>query len=182
MYGVFVSDLCMDIAAEFLLVLVLFPCFSLAFLIATFPYLLLIQLGWIVGLLFLKKQSLEVTDDVFANHIYLISVGWLPAAYSSVFILNGFHVDSGEEFFRGLKGSVSLTFNLLLFSIVTVLLFVLYLLFRKFSPRINSSSGLVRLRISFVVGLMPFAFSLFGNLRTISFWLKQPCMAGTVCP
>ena len=178
MSGGCVSDLCVDIVAD----VYLFGIFiGLVSLIGSFPYLLLIQLGWIVWLRSPRNKSLEVTDDVFANHIYLISVGWLPAICSSVFILNGWQVDSGEEFFRGLKGPVSLPFNLLLFSIVTVLLFLLYLLFRKFSSRINSPSGLVRLRISFVVGLMPFAFSLLGNLRTISFWLKQPCMAGTVC-
>jgi uncharacterized membrane protein len=179
MSGVFVSDLCMDIAADFYLFALFF---GLLFSIGRFPYLLLIQLGWIVWLLSLKKKSLEVTDDAIANHIYLISVGWLPAICSSVFVLNGWQVDSGEEFFRLLTKTETLKFNLLLFSIVTVLLFMLYLLFRKFCSRINSPSGLVRLRISFVVGLMPFAFSLFGNLRTISFWLKQPCMAGTVCP
>ena len=169
MSGVFVSDLCMDIAADFYLFALFF---GLLFSIGRFPYLLLIQLGWIVWLRSPRNKSLEVTDDVFANHIYLISVGWLPAICSSVFILNGWQVDSGEEFFRGLKGPVSLPFNLLLFSIVTVLLFLLYLLFRKFSSRIKSASGLVRLRTSLAVGLMPFAFSLYMNLRTISFWLN----------
>ncbi len=149
-----------------------FICLGLVFLIASFPYLLLIQLGWIAWLRWPRNKSLEVTDDVFTNHIYLISVGWLPAICSSVFILNGWQVDSGEEFFRLLTETETLTFNLLLFSIVTVLLFLLYLLFRKFSSRIISASGLARLRITLAVGLMPFAFSLFSNLRTISFWLN----------
>ena len=178
MSGGCVSDLCVDIVAD----VYLFGLFiGLVFLVGSFPYLLLIQLGWIVWLRSFRNKSLEVTDDVFANHIYLISVGWLPVICSSVFILNGWQVDSGEEYFRLLKGSETLEFNRLLFSIVTVLLFLLYLLFRKLSSRIKSASGLVRLRISLAVGLTPFAFSLYMNLRTISSWLKQPCMAGTVC-
>ena len=169
MSGGCVSDLCVDIVAD----VYLFGLFiGLVFLIASFPYLLLIQLGWIAWLCSAKKKSLDVTNDALSNHMYLISVGWLPAICSSVFILNGWQVDSGEEFFRGLKGPVSLPFNLLLFSIVSVLLFLLYLLFRKLSSRIKSASGLVRLRTSLAVGLMPFAFSLYMNLRTILFWLN----------
>ncbi|MBE31311.1 MAG: hypothetical protein CL401_08795 [Acidiferrobacteraceae bacterium] len=168
----------MDIVAD----IYLFGLFiGFVFLIASFPYLLLIQLGWIAWLCSPKKKSLDVTNDALSNHMYLISVGWLPAICSSVFILNGWQVDSGEEYFRLLKGSETLEFNRLLFSIVTVLLFLVYLLFRKLSSRIKSASGRVRLRITLAVGLMPFAFSLFSNLRSISFWLKQPCMIGRVC-
>ena len=178
MSGGCVSDLCVDIVAD----IYLFGLFiGFVFLIASFPYLLLIQLGWIAWLCSPKKKSLDVTNDALSNHIYLISVGWLPAICSSVFILNGWQVDSGEEFFRLLTETENLEFNLLLFSIVTVLLFLVCLLFRKFSSRIKSASGLVRLRITLAVGLMPFAFSLFSNLRSISFWLKQPCMIGRVC-
>ena len=178
MSGGCVSDLCVDIVAD----IYLFGLFiGFVFLIASFPYLLLIQLGWIAWLCSPKKKSLDVTNDALSNHIYLISVGWLPAICSSVFVLNGWQVDSGEEYFRLLKGSETLEFNRLLFSIVTVLLFLLYLLFRKLSSRIKSASGRVRLRITLAVGLMPFAFSLFSNLRSISFWLKQPCMIGRVC-
>ena len=178
MSGGCVSDLCVDIVTD----IYLFGLFiGFVFLIASFPYLLLIQLGWIAWLCSPKKKSLDVTNDALSNHIYLISVGWLPAICSSVFVLNGWQVDSGEEYFRLLNGSETLEFNRLLFSIVTVLLFLLYLLFRKLSSRIKSASGRVRLRITLAVGLMPFAFSLFSNLRSISFWLKQPCMIGRVC-
>ena len=178
MSGGCVSDLCVDIVAD----IYLFGLFiGFVFLIASFPYLLLIQLGWIAWLCSPKKKSLDVTNDALSNHIYLISVGWLPAICCSVFVLNGWQVDSGEEYFKLLKGSETLEFNRLLFSIVTVLLFLVYLLFRKLSSRIKSASGRVRLRITLAVGLMPFAFSLFSNLRSISFWLKQPCMIGRVC-
>ena len=159
----------MDIAAEFFLGVWFLFLFGLVFSIARFPYLLLVQFGWIIWLSLVDQKSLEATNDALSNHIYLISFGWLPAIISSVFIVNGWHVDGSEEYFRGLENGLS--FNFLLFSIVAALLFLLYLLFRKFSSQINQPPGRVRLRISLVVALMPFAFSLFYNLAAISYYL-----------
>ena len=159
----------MDIAAEFFLGVWLLFLFGLVCSIARFPYLLLIQFGWMIWLSSVDQKSLEATNDALSNHIYLISFGWLPAIISSVFIVNGWQVDGSEEYFRGLKNGLS--FNLLLFSIVAALLFLLYLLFRKFSSQINQPPGRVRLRISLVAALMPFAFSLFYNLAAISYYL-----------
>jgi len=166
------------IVADLFLIL---PVLGLAVLLIhiwSFPYLLPIQLGWIVWLHSRRNKSLEVTDDVFTNHIYLISVGWLPAICSYFFIFNSWEVQSGGEFFRLLKEPEAVVFNLLDSSIVSVLLFLLYLLFRKFSSRIKSASGLVRLRTSLAVGLTPFAFSLYGNLNTIWVWCNVAWQVG----
>ena len=149
--------------------------FSIGYVTGFFTFLptvalLLIQLIWAFRLIVLGNTKKDFV---------LLGVGWLLGLVLNSFFVNGWRIDTYEELIAGLTSEISLIYNSTILVLSILVLWWLWLLYRKYASQTTDRVTLSRLRTSFLVSLIPTLCSSFLiGLMTLGYLGYEPDLSG----